>query len=200
MIGSHPNPVRSRSILLGALGCYRSVLVTGAQRGGTALVSRMLAHDLGLDVVDGDKHHNNVGRVLTMLSGRDPVVVHGPGFALHLDDLPNMPGVCVVWVLHDRDSLISDPDWQEWAARFEPGQLGAYRRRWPGLKGARICDVRLDAWRRYQRPALSCGWLEVEYASAYVSEHELFGKPEANDEEADPYLWDQLSLWSGDRP
>lgn len=174
-------PLDTLQDVRGVLGAYCSILLIGPQRSGTTIGARMLAHDLGCRYVDEQEHGNHRDRVIELLRD-ERVVVQAPVMSGSVHELPTIKRCAVVWMLRDREEVIASMHRVHWAARYEAQLVEDYATRWPSIKRGRINDMRLEAWRRFQREAVEWNGLhtyELNYGGEYVQGHPMHvAKPE----------------------
>jgi len=158
------------------LSSWPIILVTGPQRSGTVICSRMIEHDLdgythldeGLwQVWDGEKARD-------LADERQPCILQGPGIlkdALRFSD----PNCCVVLMKRDVEDIIASQSrigWNIWAER----EIQYYVNLLPDSHilteaAVWVATAKYDYWETYVRDYLSY-WKEVEYES--LSEHPLW--------------------------
>ena len=144
---------------------FKRILVTGPQRSGTMIASKILANDLGLphidetafDTHDFQKFHDkarNLPRFVMQCPTMAPYV--------HL-----IPGVVVVWMHRDLQDVIRSQRRIEWQP-YE--QIEKDRYFYHGTNEA--ATVKANAWTRFQRITLGERAFDLDYES--LSMHPLW--------------------------
>lgn len=137
---------------------YKKIVVTGPQRSGTTICSRMIACDTGHSCVDetafGAENESGWRQVLE----RNNVVVQCPAMSKLCSDLGN--NVLVVFMRRDVGDIMASQSRIDWGS--EGHELKKY-----GAEGD-IAQVKYDYWEQ-NKPA---NWIDVEYES--LKKHPLW--------------------------
>lgn len=147
-----------------AIGCKR-VLVTGPQRSGTMIASKILAHDLGVSHIDEtafDTH--DFQRFHDKARNSPQFVMQCPTMApyVHL-----IPGVLVVWMHRDLQDILRSQRRIEWQP-FEQVEKDRYF--YHGSHEA--AAIKTNAWTRFQRIAIGERAFDLDYDS--LQDHPLW--------------------------
>lgn len=145
--------------LLDILRSGGTVTVTGPQRSGTRIATRILAADLGAMFIGEERygvgvHEGILERYMTIAHCGEPVVIHAPTLAPVAHYLPGMV-VCM------RRQLVDIAASQErigWA--YERYMLDRYF-----VRDGPLASIVYAAWDNYQAPMLSERAVELEYDS-----------------------------------
>lgn len=167
-----------------------NIIVTGCQRSGTRILSKMIAHDTGHLYVDETEYHiHNESKLFNILQGGFKFVVHAPNW-LNMRVLPDMlaGAINVVHINRDRYDILKSMARINWFPRAIPllQNLGIpnpqlwHTKAYPDLVEARWkYDLCNKAWSR-----------EVYYDN--LKDHPLWIDPEKRTQ----FQWDQTEIKS----
>lgn len=159
------------------LSQYNVVVVSGPQRSGTTITSKMLAEDLGYEWVnefDG-RFQNNFESLRRLIALGGQFVVQGPAICSAIHRLSEK-GVAVVIMIRDREDIIKSQDRISWSKRGEPTEFESYRKTW-GVSEGRICDVKYEIWQK-QKEQIQVPYYEMHYDCEYMTSHRLYKQKE----------------------
>jgi len=145
------------------------ILVSGPQRSGTTICSKMVAADTGHTLIpesEFDFHDEALFRAIVTAGGKS--VVHCPPMAHLLHEFADDDGVAIVFMVRDVRDIIASQERINWTAKEEVRELTKY-----GAHYGPISLVKYDYWSRVQRDRIPEGQrFEVEYES--LSKHPLW--------------------------
>lgn len=152
---------------LEAVRPFAVVTVTGPQRSGTRIATKILAHDLGRQFVGEEDYR--VGDQNGMLMRyfaltANPVVIHAPALSASAH---HMPGA-VVFMRRPLREIVRSQERIDWA--YEEWQLARYF-----TDTGPIALVKYRAWHMFQRPILEGRAFDLEYSS--LAKHPLWVAP-----------------------
>ncbi len=168
--------LRESNEIKGALSGFRQILVTGPQRSGTHIVSKMLANDFGLQYVDESRVNAGRWAGMRMALSNPRVSVQCPAFSSEIHHVKSAPSRCVVWVYRNRQEVLDSQDRIGWTRRIEPLEIDSYRRVWgQGALGFDRCyDIKHHVWESRQIPRMNVPVFGIAYGGGYVQEHEMY--------------------------
>jgi len=156
------------------LSKYKSIVVSGCQRSGTTILTKMIAHTLGytkLDEFQLDPH--NLENLQKVMNGGG-VVIHSPQLSSQLHQIA-VPDSCVVWINRSFNEVRKSMQRIGW--QVEEEERKKYERFSKVAKGVNINQsierVKYDFW-QWQKQRMKVDWIEHEYESDYMRSHELF--------------------------
>lgn len=150
------------------------ILVSGPQRSGTTICSKMVAQDTSYALVDemGFNAHNE-DHWRQIISDGHNLVVHCPAMCHLLHEWADDERVAVVIMVRDLRDIITSQERIGWTAREEPRELAKY-----GADYGPIALVKYEYWNRVQRDLFpEERRFEIEYES--LSSHPLWVPREA---------------------
>lgn len=146
---------------------YNKILVTGAQRSGTRIATKMIAQDTGHTFVD-EAHIavDNMEYLDAFLSSSTPFVIHAPAVfhKIHTFDIENM---LVVVMRRSLDEIHASEKRIDWSKASRQLELSKY-----GFEVGDIAKIKYDQWETYQRNDMRVDYIEVQYKS--LAEHPLW--------------------------
>lgn len=156
--------------LLDKLSDWRVVTVTGPQRSGTRIATKILAHDLGRRFVGEEEyqvgqHDGLLMRYFDLTRSGEPMVIHAPALSASAH---HMPGAVVFMRRSIRD-IVRSQERIQWA--YEEWELWRYF-----TDTGPIAFVKYRAWHQFQRPILEGRAFDLEYVS--LAEHPLWVTPD----------------------
>ncbi len=144
------------------LANFGVVLITGPQRSGTTICTRMVAHDTGLRYVDEAEygiHDEDAWRGLIADGGN--IAVHCPAMCHAVHGLADDARVAVILMRRDLRNIIASQERIGWTEREEPRELAKY-----GAAYGPVALVKWDHWERGQRDLFPVERrFEIEYES-----------------------------------
>ena len=137
---------------------FRKVLVTGPQRSGTTIATKILAFELGYrSVSEKDIKTHSLWRLHKRLLSLRREVIQGPCFGsiCHYIDTPK---TLVVFMRRDVNEIVRSEQRIGWHA--QQWELANYFR-----DSGTISAVRYECWEKYQQQLMEVPWIELEQAS-----------------------------------
>ncbi len=137
---------------------FRKVLVTGPQRSGTTIATKILAHELGYRFVsEKDIKTHSLWRLHKRLFSLRREVIQGPCFGsmCHYIDTPR---TLVVFMRRDVNEIVRSEQRIGWNAH--KWELANYFR-----DSGTIAAVRYECWEQYQQQLMEVPWIELAHAS-----------------------------------
>ena len=160
------------------LSKFTNIVVTGPQRAGTRITTKMIAHDTGLEYIDEKRlsHDDPFDSLLEHLD-RGGVVVHCPRLCSKAHEVQH-PNTLIVLMVRPLDEIQASQDRINWGHN-EIVELERY-----GLTEGCIAKVKYDYWEATQKPLIE-HYLEIKHDS--LREHPLF----LEKGERQGFAWDQ---------
>jgi hypothetical protein len=158
----------SYSEVCNSLRGQRKIIVSGPQRSGTVIASKMLAKDLGLPFVEETAFGtHDFGAFQRILEKQSTFVVQAPTMSAYLHLLPYP---CVFMRRNLQDILRSQKriGWEEFE-QLEKDRYFDHSKRPAAV-------VKTEAWERFQRIALGSNAFDLDYES--LAGHSLWVNPE----------------------
>ena len=137
---------------------FRKVLVTGPQRSGTTIATKILAYELGYrSVSEKDIKTHSLWRLHKRLLSLRREVIQGPCFGsiCHYIDTPK---TLVVFMRREVNEIVRSEQRIGWHA--QQWELANYFR-----DSGTISAVRYECWEKYQQQLMEVPWIELEHAS-----------------------------------
>lgn len=150
------------------LGGFERVLVTGPQRSGTRICSKMIAHDTELRFVDEREFDtDSLNRLWRMLQDETWIVVQCPALCRYVHRLATDDDAVVFMKRRLVDIKLSE---RRIGWRFEPPEKIRYDERF-----TTAADAKIDYWWDVQ-----CDDIENDFEVAYenLERHQLWVPPE----------------------
>jgi hypothetical protein len=151
------------------------ILVSGPQRSGTRIATRMIAADTGYRYIDEDLYEvYNTEQFFSITRQMHKVVVHCPSMS-HVMQLVATDDILVVWMIRNLDDIAASEKRVNWCigpyaelANLGLGPLQAKRYR---RHGGQIAPLKYAHWWGFQREQIT-HWLELEFKS--LARHPLW--------------------------
>lgn len=156
-----------------SLSTYKTILVSGPQRSGTTICSRMIAHDLGCRCVDEMEFDvDNIRTLLALVDAPERTVIQCPSLSSCLW-LFSRPDTLVVFMMRPVADIVASQNRpiynhaadRTWTSGHQHVELMKY-----GRQDGTIAEVKYQGWAA-QKPYIR-HTLEIEYAS--LSTHPLW--------------------------
>jgi hypothetical protein len=152
--------------LIPLLKPYKAVLVTGPQRSGTAIATKMLAQELGYREVPEEEFeiHNTLKALAILL--RESVVLHAPALCHQADVLGDMSDSAVVMMRRNLDDIHASEERIGWRTAFGGANLISEQNKYLNEFGEMDDDMaalKYRMWDKYQR--LRCDAFDLDYES-----------------------------------
>lgn len=153
---------------------YHKILVTGPQRSGTTIASRMVAADTGHRCVDETEYRGGrEKRLERLLADPEPMVIQCPNFCHDIERFAG-PGRLVVLMRRDVEDIVRSQRRIGWDKAWKNKLRYRYKvAPWTLLRP--VAEIRYRHWARHQRSRIPC-WVELEYES--LRQHPLWVPPE----------------------
>jgi hypothetical protein len=136
---------------------FNTVLVTGPQRSGTRIASRMIAHDIGYEHIDEDAiHMDSIYKLYSIITEKNHIVVQCPVLCRYVHMLAD-DHVAVVLMRRNIEDIIASQKRIQWM--WEWLELARYDRS-DGI----ISEVKYQFWDQVQKVHIKHAF-EVEYES-----------------------------------
>jgi hypothetical protein len=139
---------------------FASVVVTGPQRSGTTIATRMLAAELGMEAVLEEAFDTqNLVRFVQVLTERPGRVIQAPALS-SIVHLLRKNDVAVVFMRRPLDAIQRSEERINW----RPGNDGMERAKYfAGDSSEPISEIKARAWERYQKRTLRDAAFELDY-------------------------------------
>lgn len=150
--------------LLPLLKPYKAVLVTGPQRSGTAIATKILAQELGYREVPEEEFgiHNSLQALGILL--RNNVVLHAPGLCHQADMLGDMANAAVVLMRRNLDDIHASEERIGWRTAYEGANVVAEQHKYLTEFGESDDDVaalKYRIWNKQQKD--KCDAFDLDY-------------------------------------
>jgi hypothetical protein len=151
-----PEPIeKDYQYVLDKVKKFSKILVTGPQRSGTTIVSRMLGNDLGRKVYD------EVGGVdFELLLKQDgDIVMQSPHICYRIHHFAEKKDLAVIFMVRNMMDILRSQKRIEWKGEKEETALykQEFLNRLDYLNP--ICIIRREAWDKYQFDVLPNAWM-----------------------------------------
>jgi len=162
---------------------YKRIVVSGCQRSGTTILTKMIAHTLGYTKLDEFQvYPHNLANMSETLK-REKVVIHSPQLTSRLHQI-TAPSTCIVWITRPFGEIRKSMNRIGWQIEEEERQK--YIHRFAKIvKGINynqpIEKLKHDFW-QWQKQRMKVDWIEHKYESEYMKTHELFRNSEQRKE------------------
>ena len=140
---------------------YPKIIVSGTQRSGTMICSRMICYDTGYDFkyVGNNRELTNV-----LLNQYNNIVIHGPGICRWLHEFGQRDDTLIVFMKRPIEDIIKSQERINWS--WEWLELSLY-----GFEKGIISKVKYDYFYSYQKDKIK-NLLEINYSD--LSSHPLW--------------------------
>ena len=151
---------------------HKAILVTGPQRAGTRIATKMIAADTGHRYVDEiDIAFRRWDLVLELAAGEEPVVIQAPGLSHMAEHFPGL----VVFMMRPVAEIEASQKRIGWNPASEYTERGNYDKMptltWDGQHENRISAIKYTHWLDYQSN-LTKNYVEVWHHD--LSKHRLW--------------------------
>jgi len=137
---------------------YKHILVTGPQRSGTRIASKMIAHDLGYRYVDESEiHADSLYTLVTLIHNEDNVVVQCPALCRDIDFFGDLPDTLIVMMHRDIQDIEASETRIGWDRSWKCLEQFRY------YTDGSVAQAKYQYWRAHQRCAI-VHYLELNYA------------------------------------
>lgn len=170
--------------MFGYLSQHSQILVTGPQRSGTRICSKMIVSDLenlGYKYIDEcDFHEENRDELEKILSETPRCIVQCPALSYCIHEFPDE--VAVIFMIRHTDAIKRSEERINWACEWH--ELQKYKEEvFPG----RIATVKYQFWQNMQKPLIKFPY-EILYES--LRQHPMF----VSEEKRKNFRWNQTEL------
>lgn len=145
---------------------FRCIVVTGCQRSGTSIASKMIAHSLGRELIDEDDYGTKDYKrwISEVRHNRASFVIQSPAMSRFIENVA-LSDVLIVYMLRNRDDVqrsIERIDWKDWNDRVQ----------YPPDRNAHIYDIKKNFWQLQKNSVMN--WVELNYEG--LASHNLWIK------------------------
>ena len=138
---------------------FRGIVVTGCQRSGTGIASRIIAHDLNRLHIDEDDYGTKQTKVWKerVVTEQQPFVIHSPAMSRYLTDVVT-DDILVVYMrrrLRDVERSIRRIEWDD------ANERTAYKDTFSN-EALHIYKIKMKYWKRAQQKSIT-NWIEINY-------------------------------------
>lgn len=159
--------------ILPELKKFKSVLVTGPQRSGTAIATKMIAEELGYREIEEEEFGiHDMGRARAFLR-QGAVVVHAPGLSYIAHVMAEQTDVVVVFMRRDIVEIWGSEERIKWRTAYGGANLKAEQDKYSkyyGIYGDNIALIKYYCWDTLQKQ--NCVSFDLDYQS--LREHPLW--------------------------
>lgn len=154
---------------------YRVVLVTGPQRSGTTIATRVIAKALAAEAVVEERYGINDGNrwrkfVRNRLCGRAKAVIQCPAMCHIVHEFGDRDDLAVVFMRRPLEDIIASQDRIGWTEREEWRELEKY-----GAESGPIAEIKYCYWQDVQKQRIKHAY-EVNYMD--LSDSDLWAPKE----------------------
>jgi hypothetical protein len=151
------------------LAPYKAIVVTGPQRSGTTITTRILAAELGYRAVLEETFRvDDLNAFAELMERADRVVIQAPALSSIVHLLKNADWA-IVFMLREAEDIIRSQNRVGWGERHQAYEKAKYFR--PDDPQP-VCLVKRFAWESFQRKRLKERAFELEYES--LAGHDLW--------------------------
>ncbi len=158
------------------LRTFHKIIVTGPQRSGTTILSKMLAHDMNYKLVDEDDYHvHDLTLFNKELCEMGNKVIHAPAMSHVLHRIQQTKTI-IIWVIRDFESIRDSVQRIQWDVKEEQAEKVKYTF-FPNIQGiinGPIEKVKYNVWMTYQKRKLCVPHVEILYGCEYMTSHNLW--------------------------
>lgn len=143
------------------LKSYRVIVVSGPQRSGTTICTRMIATDTGHQFVPEEGFgFYNIRLWRYMVEKKHNLAIQCPTMSRWIHEFGELEDVAIVWMLRPLDEILASQERINWTATYQRKELLNYG---PEAQPP-IALVKLNYWQTVQKPVIRHAY-EVEYHS-----------------------------------
>lgn len=158
------------SALLPKLAAYKRIIVTGPQRSGTSIATKIIASNLGLEYVHERKFGiDKVHDFFTFLDANARFVVHAPAMSSVVHYVRDC---AVVFMRRPFVEIHASETRIGWQERFRKLEYQRYFCPGGPQEPLSIAELKYAAWEQIQKPALCERAFELDYSS--LASHPLW--------------------------
>lgn len=165
--------------LLPLLKPYKAVLVTGPQRSGTAIATKMIATELGYTEIAEEQFRIHDHNQAQLLMKQGNVVLHAPGLCHAADLFPDALQYAVVLMRRPIEDIWKSENRIGWRTAYDGANLRAEQIKYAdrfGIYGENIALIKYYCWDTLQKQ--TCVSFDLDYET-------LRGHPLWKNERAD---------------
>jgi hypothetical protein len=146
---------------------FLRIFVSGPQRSGTTIVTKMLAQDLGFEEVQ------ELPSLEAAQSLRDNVVAQCPQLTSFLHEF-TAPNSAVVFMCRSFKDIIASGARIGWNGGHEMHEVKKYKERFPDyfVEGYHVSAIVQNVWLTYQMPLMQVPFFNLPYKS--LKDHPLY--------------------------
>jgi len=155
---------------------YSKIIVLGAQRSGTTIVSKIIAKELNYICIDETYFEvDNFERFLSLFSLPENMVIQAPGLVHKITDMPE--SALKLFVIRPINEIIASQERINWTEKYEQYEKNKFIEKYPYLKNddffnyCPISIVKRMFFNLYISEGLK-NYSTIDYHS--LSEHEMF--------------------------
>lgn len=143
------------------------IMVTGPQRAGTRICTKMISHDTGHKFIGEEEFRtDSLNHFIIQLGKPWPLVIHAPCLCVYAHVLvEQFPNLFVVLMRRPVDDIVASQERIGW--EWEISELMRFGK----VKG-RAAELKYQYWDTFQRPCIFQDSIEVEYED--LADHPLW--------------------------
>lgn len=152
---------------------FAKIVVTGCQRSGTTILTKMIATDLQYTKLDEFQiYPHDLRRLHDALSDHPNVVIHSPQLTAQLHQI-DIPDTCVVWIHRCPKAIRASMQRIGW--QIEREEQAKYARVFGGKFDCNqpIEHLKAQVW-EHQKQRMRVPYFETQYDSPYMCNHHLY--------------------------
>ena len=159
---------------------FKNIVVTGPQRSGTRIATKIIAVDTGKEYIDEKDINFHDFRLLEYYLNEGNVVIQCPGLC-HMVHYIKQPATLIIMILRDIDDIISSQNRIGWYKFARLEELHKY-----GCTEGIISRIKYNFWNTYQKPLLGEKARTIDYE--YLKHHPFF----VSKQKRKDFTWDQV--------
>lgn len=146
---------------------FKRVLVSGVQRSGTRIATKIIAHELGYKYIDEKEFSTSDEEALKVILKKDNIVVHAPAMS-HL--VHKLKDIAVVFVIRPKKDITASMKSMKWSEEDMMAEIRKYNKEIESSY-ENIVDMKYKAWWKWQKQ--KCDYpFELKYDD--LKDHSMF--------------------------
>lgn len=146
---------------------YKQIIVTGPQRSGTRICSKIIVDSTGHNYIDEDDYKVSNRKMLKeILDNKENIVVQGPAISAWIEEIATEE-MLVVFMRRKISDIVASQNRINWG---EKGEKNKYESKFGEQKG-KVSEIKYRIWEEKQRGKIE-NWKEIQYSS--LKNHKLW--------------------------